>query len=333
MEQLPPATDESIPLPPPHLRYRVAGTDFDKWFTKSGRMSVDDLFRALASIGKSFDQFHDILEWGCGCGRILRHLPVSPGSQRIYGNDIDQDAIAWVRENLPWIETSRTDGMPPLPYADGSFDLVYNHSVMTHLNSAYQDAWLAELRRVLRPGGILTLTVSGRNAFQIFLDAFPIGAPEREFHSKNLLSRGIYFIDQDQWSGDFPEFYHTTFHEVSYIFNHWAEFLEVRCYIGRGALDYQDMVVLQKPLDNASVFSSFPDVTVPNADVASVDSQHVIDELRREKKLASDELAALRPMHAELQEVYASRSWALTKPWRAVGRRIKALRAPYTGVP
>jgi hypothetical protein len=58
---------------------------------------------------------------------------------------------------------------------------------------------------------------------------------------------GIVYISQDQWSADFPEFYHTSFHDVNYIFNHWAEFLDIRCYIPRGSLDYQDMIVLQKP--------------------------------------------------------------------------------------
>jgi Methyltransferase domain. len=237
--------DQNIPLPPPRLRYKVAGTEHEEWFAKSGRMSVEDLTRALAAIGRSFDEFNDVLEWGCGCGRILRHLPPPTAPKRLYAFDIDQEGLSWVNEYLPWVETSCTDGLPPLPYADATFDLIFNHSVMTHLDAAYQDAWLGELRRALKPGGIATLTVSGKNAFGKFLETLP--ADTRITYAENLRTDGIVYISQDQWSADFPEFYHTSFHDVNYIFNHWAEFLDIRCYIPRGSLDYQDMIVLQKP--------------------------------------------------------------------------------------
>jgi len=135
------------PLPPAHLRYRVAGSEDAEWFEKSGRKSVEDLTRALGLVGRPFEQFTCVLDWGCGCGRILRHLPVLPPPKRQVGFDIDAEALAWIAANLPWVETSRTDGLPPLPYADGTFDLIFNHSVMSHLNALYQ------LERLLYPGG------------------------------------------------------------------------------------------------------------------------------------------------------------------------------------
>ena len=235
-------------LPPALLRYKVAGTDNAEWFTNSGRMSLGDLSRALAAIGQTIEDFNDILEWGCGCGRILRHLPPPVAPNRLYGVDIDEDALRWVNENLPWVETNHTTGLPPLSYADNSFDLIFNHSVMTHLDENYQDAWLAELRRILRPGGILTLTISGRHSFKAFLDSSPQDAPYRANYTEPFSGKGILYIAQDNWTEHFPDFYHSTFHNVHYIFNHWATFLNVRCYIVTGALDYQDMVVLQKPL-------------------------------------------------------------------------------------
>jgi SAM-dependent methyltransferase len=148
-----------------------------------------------------------------------------------------------VNENLPWVETSRTDGLPPLHYADASFDLIFNHSVMSHLDAFYQDAWLGELRRLLRPGGIATLTVHGRHAFQMFLDTFPPGSLARRTHAAHLHIQGIVFVKTDHWTGDFPNSYN----DVSYIFNQWARFLDVCCYIPRGALNYQDLIVLNGP--------------------------------------------------------------------------------------
>jgi SAM-dependent methyltransferase len=327
-------SDHSIPLPPERLRYKVAGTNSAEWFAKSGQMSVQDLVRALAAIGRSLEQFDDVFEWGCGCGRILRHLPPPNAPKRVYGNDIDEEAIAWVKENLPWVETSRTDGMPPLPYPDNSFDLIYNHSVMTHLDAVYQDAWLAELCRVLKPGGIITLTVSGRNAFQMFLDTLPADSPMRSFHAAKLYREGIDFISQDQWSPDFPEFYHTTFHDVTYVFNHWSQFLDLRCYIPKGALDYQDMVVLQKPNVGAVTLTSYMDYFIQHGKRnGTSEAEPVIAERRQQADLllqlqrAAAELqheqAKLRQANAELRQIYASRSWRLTKPWRYLGGLVK----------
>lgn len=242
----PAVADETVrALPPPKLRYKVAGTDNANWFEASGQMSIQDLTRALASIGRSLDEFPDVLEWGCGCGRILRHMPTPQPPRTLHGNDIDAEAIGWVNDNLPWVKTSLTTGLPPLPYPDDSFDLIFNHSVMTHLDATYQDAWLAELRRVLRPGGIVTLTVSGPHASTEYFNTLPPDSDILKAQKKQLLSDGILYISQDQWGADFPDFYHSTFNTPEYIFDHWSEFLLVRSYIPRGALNYQDMVVLQ----------------------------------------------------------------------------------------
>ena len=239
-----PVPDQGIPLPPAHLRIRVAGTDNAERFVKTGGLSLDDLSRGLAAIGRSIEDFNDVLDWGCGCGRILRHLPQPRAPRRIYGFDIDREAIAWVNENLPWVETSCNDGLPPLPYADASFDLIFNHSVMTHLDAFYQDAWLGELRRVLRPGGIATLTVHGRNAFHQNM-AF-VRPGKRAMYAAQFRVNGIVF-QKTQPPGAFPAFYQTSYNNVPYIFDHWARFLEIRCYIPQGALGLQDYVVLQRP--------------------------------------------------------------------------------------
>ncbi|WP_296746766.1 class I SAM-dependent methyltransferase [Mesorhizobium sp.] len=207
---------------------------------------MGDLDRALASIQKSYEDFNDILEWGCGCGRILRHLPVPALPRKLYGNEIDAEAIEWISSNMPWIETSLTKGKPPLPYPDGSFDLIFNHSVMSHLDEEYQDAWLAELARVLRPGGVVTLTVHGQHAFDQFSGGIPADSPVRKQVTDVYYGRGLFYTKDDDWGADFPDFYHSAFHSVRYIFDHWSKFLRVRQYIPRGALDYQDMVVLEK---------------------------------------------------------------------------------------
>lgn len=55
-------------MPPVELIERVTGSTDSDWFDKSGSITVDEWSRALASIGKKFNDFDTIIDYGCGCG-------------------------------------------------------------------------------------------------------------------------------------------------------------------------------------------------------------------------------------------------------------------------
>lgn len=79
---------------------------------------------------------------------------------QLFGTDIDGESIDWCQSKLGHMATFTVNGFwPPLPFADGFFDVIYSISVFTHLPEDMQTAWLAELRRVAKPGGLLLLTV------------------------------------------------------------------------------------------------------------------------------------------------------------------------------
>ena len=111
-----------------------------------------------------------IMEWGCGSARSLRHLPglLPPGSE-FFGSDYNHEAIAWCTAKIEGISFIRNDLSPPLPMESASLDVIYAVSVLTHLSVAQQHAWLAELRRVLRPGGSLILTTHGERSAKVLL--------------------------------------------------------------------------------------------------------------------------------------------------------------------
>jgi SAM-dependent methyltransferase len=75
--------------------------------------------------------------------------------------------------------------VPPLPYADASFDLVYALSVFTHLPEALQRPWMEELRRVLVPGGHLVVSLHGAR----YVDQLDASQRER-FEAGELVVRG-----------------------------------------------------------------------------------------------------------------------------------------------
>lgn len=104
----------------------------------------------------------NVLEWGCGPGRILQHMPRLLGPEaRVFGSDYNQTTVDWCQSNLQPI-TCKLNGLePPLAFASGSLDAVYAISVFTHLSERLHSAWIDELTRVLKPGGLLLVTLHG----------------------------------------------------------------------------------------------------------------------------------------------------------------------------
>jgi GT2 family glycosyltransferase/SAM-dependent methyltransferase len=149
---LPPSAAEPLrPLPPADLQYRVSGANDPLAFDQLGRQAAEDFGQALARHGRRLADFNAVFDFGCGCGRLLRHLVRTVPADRLSGSDIDADAVAWVQRHYPLVDARANDALPPLSFAAGSFDLVLCYSVFTHLDEAYQDAWLAELQRVTAP--------------------------------------------------------------------------------------------------------------------------------------------------------------------------------------
>lgn len=225
--------------------WRVAGTPSPEHFDSSGRRSVGDIERALGAVGSTLVEHRTMLDFGCGSGRILRWLD-GLSDVALYGCDVDDEAVAWVDANLPFVEVTTNAGLPPLPHGDDSFDLVFNHSVFTHLPEDYQDAWLAELSRVVRPDGFVVLTVAGDHPFDGFRTSWIEAGADPAPWERLYREKGFVYVEDDSWrGGPFPDFYHSTFHAPWYVFEHWSRFLRIQAYVVRGALDFQDMVVLR----------------------------------------------------------------------------------------
>jgi SAM-dependent methyltransferase len=109
-----------------------------------------------------------VLDFGCGCGRMTRFLDMMPDWQAS-GSEINPDHVAWCRENLKKVDTRQNSLLPPLPFDDASFDFVYSLSIFSHLPEPRALAWLADLKRVLKPNGILIVTTHGVHALDTIL--------------------------------------------------------------------------------------------------------------------------------------------------------------------
>lgn len=102
-----------------------------------------------------------VLEWGCGPGRVIRHLHhFLPAGVETHGSDYNARSIRWCQTNLPG-RFVPNDLAPPIDYPGGTFDAIYAHSVLTHLSRDMHFAWMKELNRLLTANGIVILTLNG----------------------------------------------------------------------------------------------------------------------------------------------------------------------------
>jgi SAM-dependent methyltransferase len=150
----PDPSPDALPVPPPELRDLVGGED---GFLDIGRLCARRIEETLAGCGVDLRALGAVLDFGCGCGRTLRHFT---GLQRtrLCGTDFNPALVDWCWWNLPFAEFGLNGLEPPLDHAHEAFDLVYAFSVFTHLPDRLQRAWMDELARIIKPAGYLALS-------------------------------------------------------------------------------------------------------------------------------------------------------------------------------
>ena len=239
-----PALRELIwPYPPEHLRARVVGElTSDQAFSQSGLVNWKALREALLRGGYDPEAGGRVLDFGVGCGRILRYFGLDARRCSFVGADVDAPAVAWCREHLPFAEFAELPMEPPSPHGDGEFTAVYAYSVFTHLPRARWEAWIRELHRILRPGGVLVITLMGETAARI------ICAGERQYSHpppevmrsslEDVLREGFRFFPYKSLVSPYAEntehfedwdldLYGTTFVTESFLRDHLAGLFDV----------------------------------------------------------------------------------------------------------
>lgn len=139
----------------------------------------------------------NILDFGCGVGRLLLQFTRNYRNNNYYACDIDDTSINFIKRNYKNVKSYANDHTPPLDYQDSSFDLIYSISIFSHLNLEDQDAWLAELSRVVNKDGYLFLTIEGSHSIKWWLaETFNMNESDAQNKLKN---EGFIFKEYDNW--------------------------------------------------------------------------------------------------------------------------------------
>jgi SAM-dependent methyltransferase len=242
--------DYPIPAVPDREGY-YKDHHYDWWV--SGLRDYLCIKRTLARHGVSLDGGDNAFELGCASGRVLRHFACQEAGLVLWAADIQLRHVEWIRKFLPQqIHVFQNTVLSQLPLESNSQKLVYAFSVFTHIDD-FELAWLAELRRILLPGGIAYLTIHSERTWRNMNPEWPLW--------KGLIRHKDeipdYKVSADLFDGPMPApktvFWWTTdqnynaqvFHSDDYIRNAWGRFFSIKEIIPSGH-SYQDVVVLEK---------------------------------------------------------------------------------------
>jgi len=117
---------------------------------RKGKITADKLIKGLG-----INKTHKVLEIGCGVGRIGREL--APQCKEWFGVDISSTIIKITRKRTAHIDNVHLavlDKSFKIPFPDDTFDRVYCHVVLMHIQNEDMYTYFQEIKRVLKPGGI-----------------------------------------------------------------------------------------------------------------------------------------------------------------------------------
>ena len=155
------STHGDFAVPPSHLAFDAYNQVHWQSYFDTGVINA----KAIADILNKENMANNIriLEWGCGPGRVIRHLKsfLRYGSVELYGTDYNDESITWCRNNIYGIKFFINQTQPPFMSEIISLDCVYAISVFTHLSEAMHFEWIKEIRRVLKLNGLVIMTTHG----------------------------------------------------------------------------------------------------------------------------------------------------------------------------
>jgi 2-polyprenyl-3-methyl-5-hydroxy-6-metoxy-1,4-benzoquinol methylase len=223
---------DGLPFPPARVVYLVTNTYTHQWFYDSGIKGSQCIRTILKKNNFKINKFSSILDFGCGCGRIMRHWKNLNGP-KLYGSDYNPKLVKWCASNLPFAEFATNPLESGFNYEDEKFDFIYAISVFTHLTEKMGLFWIRELDRVLKPKGVMYLTFMGttralllRKELRDRFEAGQIVVTGSELAGKNTCA---------------------AFHPEQYVRNVFAKGLNVLDFVPGGATDaFQDVFLLQK---------------------------------------------------------------------------------------
>ncbi len=202
------------------------------------------------------------LDFGGSSGRVARHAVFQEEGWETWLCDFKPSSVEFIRQNFDErLRAITNTASPSLPFPDASFDLISGFSVFTHINEL-EIPWLLELRRLLRPGGLLYLSIHDESTWSnmepslrdTVVQHLPSADPDAPMPSGKMV---VTFRTDDPYNCN-------VFHSRDYIQGVWGRYFRI-LDIRSSWVGQQAAVVMQRTIPD-------PAWTVQGEDASTLNS-------------------------------------------------------------
>lgn len=246
------ANEDPYPIPRPVDREGYGAIEFSHqhWATGHGDwLNVQDAMARYLP-----NKATRLLDFGCATGRFLRHV-MTFGEIEAHGCDFAPANVNWVKRHLPKeMQVILNTANPGLPYDDDYFDVVTAFSVFTHIDER-ETQWLAELKRITKPDGLLYITIQNEATWDAVLEH-----PSALAHMQNAsISPGDLTVTKELFEkpmptnrlvvrkSDAPIYNCSVWHSSQYIRDNWSQQFEILKFADTAHNRYQSVVIAKLP--------------------------------------------------------------------------------------
>ncbi|HEY6549884.1 MAG TPA: class I SAM-dependent methyltransferase [Solirubrobacterales bacterium] len=198
--------------------------------------AVAQVAHAMAVCGRT--SLPRILDFACGHGRVLRALRAAFPESELTACDVNRDGVDFCAARFGAIGVySDTD--PSRVSLDGTFDLIWVGSLLTHLDADGCRAFLDLFRRHLAEGGLLVFSSHGRNAVK----RWPLDDQRAQAIVADFRREGFGYRDHAGADG-----YGTSAFTAAWVGDTLAPWTDLMLvgYVERGLADHQDLIAVLK---------------------------------------------------------------------------------------
>jgi ubiquinone/menaquinone biosynthesis C-methylase UbiE len=187
-----------------HSPNSAAKRDYIPAFGKDALLPFYDLLTRALGMGKVYDRLVaqaelanglHVLEIGCGTGNVTIRAKRAAPNADVIATDPDPLALARAQRKargITGIQFERAYAQQ-LPFADGEFDRALSSMMLHHLVDEVKGAAVAELHRVLRPGGRLHVVDIGGHAIPRLLESVGFDCTEVGTHRKRFIGQLTFY--------------------------------------------------------------------------------------------------------------------------------------------
>lgn len=218
--------------------------------SRGGDVGIGDVVtQAFADAGYDLPDGATVLDFGCSSGRVLRALAAWREDLDCVGCDPNAPAIAWAQEHLPMARFFVSPNAPPLDLPDASVDAAFAISIWSHFAEQPALDWLAEMHRIVKPGGMCLVTTHGLDTLGSFVRG---GAMNRESAAQALatmLTSGHEYYDvfgeEGDWGVKDPG-WGNAYLSLDWLTEHVTPQWSVRLFRPAALAANQDVTVLER---------------------------------------------------------------------------------------